>query len=77
MREPPPGGSLIVVLALQTATGISPAGAPPLRQKRAPSLVLEVIPSFEADDDRVVAELAESVADWREALGRHRRDGAV
>jgi hypothetical protein len=35
------------------------------------ALVLEVIPSFEADDGRVVAELVESVAYWREALGRH------
>jgi sugar phosphate isomerase/epimerase len=35
------------------------------------ALVLEVIPSFEADDDRVVAELVESVAYWREALDRH------
>ena len=35
------------------------------------ALVLEVIPSFEADDDRVLAELVESVAYWREALDRH------
>ena len=35
------------------------------------ALVLEVIPSFEADDDRVVAELVESIAYWREALDAH------
>ena len=35
------------------------------------ALVLEVIPSFEQDDDLVVSELAESVAHWRAALERH------
>jgi D-erythrulose 1-phosphate 3-epimerase len=34
-------------------------------------LVLEVIPSFEQDDDLVLAELVESAAHWRAALGRH------
>ena len=37
------------------------------------ALVLEVIPSFEADDDRVLADLVESVGYWREALDRHAR----
>jgi D-erythrulose 1-phosphate 3-epimerase len=32
------------------------------------ALVLEVIPSFEQDDDLVLAELAESAEHWREAL---------
>jgi D-erythrulose 1-phosphate 3-epimerase len=35
------------------------------------ALVLEVIPSFEQDDDQVLAELVESVAHWRTALDRH------
>jgi len=33
------------------------------------ALVLEVIPSFEQDDDLVLAELAESADHWRAALG--------
>ena len=33
------------------------------------ALVLEVIPSFEQDDDLVLAELAESVDYWRAVLG--------
>lgn len=37
-------------------------------------LVLEVIPTFEADDDGVVAGLVESVTYWRDALAR--RDGS-
>jgi hypothetical protein len=32
------------------------------------ALVLEVIPSFEQDDDLVLAELAESAEHWRAAL---------
>jgi D-erythrulose 1-phosphate 3-epimerase len=36
------------------------------------ALMLEVIPSFEADDNGVLAELVESVAYWRDAL-RNRR----
>ncbi|HEY2789660.1 MAG TPA: TIM barrel protein [Gaiellales bacterium] len=36
------------------------------------ALVLEVIPSFEQDDDQVVTELVESAAYWREALARRR-----
>jgi hypothetical protein len=32
------------------------------------ALILEVIPAFEASDDRVVADLAESVEYWRSAL---------
>jgi hypothetical protein len=32
------------------------------------ALVLEVIPSFEADDDVVLDELIESAGHWREAL---------
>jgi hypothetical protein len=39
---------------------------------RAVALVLEVIPSFEQDDDQVVAELVESAAYWRGALARRR-----
>jgi sugar phosphate isomerase/epimerase len=35
------------------------------------ALVLEVIPSFEQDDDEVLAELVESAAHWRAALARH------
>jgi D-erythrulose 1-phosphate 3-epimerase len=35
---------------------------------RGTTLVLEVIPPFEQDDDEVVEELQESVAYWREAL---------
>ena len=34
------------------------------------ALILEVIPTFEANDDRVVADLVESVAYWRSALAR-------
>lgn len=34
------------------------------------TLILEVIPPFEQDDDEVVAELEESVAYWRAALAR-------
>lgn len=34
------------------------------------ALVLEVIPTFEADDDGVVDGLVESVAYWRDALAR-------
>jgi sugar phosphate isomerase/epimerase len=34
-----------------------------------PVLMLEVIPSFEADDAQVLADLRESVAYWRSALG--------
>jgi D-erythrulose 1-phosphate 3-epimerase len=34
-----------------------------------PVLLLEVIPSFEADDAQVLADLRESVAYWRSALG--------
>ena len=37
---------------------------------RAVALVLEVIPSFEQDDDQVVAELVESAAYWHGALAR-------
>lgn len=33
------------------------------------ALVLEVIPTFEQDDDRVLADLAESAEHWRRALG--------
>ena len=33
-----------------------------------PALILEVIPTFEADDERVLAELKETVAHWRQAL---------
>jgi D-erythrulose 1-phosphate 3-epimerase len=36
-------------------------------------LILEVIPSFEQDDDLVLADLVESVAYWRDALARHGR----
>jgi hypothetical protein len=32
------------------------------------TLVLEVIPTFEADDDRVLADLVTSVEHWRAAL---------
>jgi hypothetical protein len=39
------------------------------------TLVLEVIPSFEADDDLVLAELVESVAHWRRALAHHAATG--
>jgi D-erythrulose 1-phosphate 3-epimerase len=35
------------------------------------ALVLEVVPAFEAEDARVVADLVESVAYWRDALERH------
>jgi D-erythrulose 1-phosphate 3-epimerase len=35
------------------------------------ALVLEVIPSFEQDDDLVLSELVESVGYWRDALARH------
>ena len=35
------------------------------------TLVLEVIPPFEQDDDEVLEELEESVTYWREALARH------
>jgi sugar phosphate isomerase/epimerase len=38
------------------------------------ALILEVIPSFEADDDSVLSELVESAAYWRNAL-RDRRAG--
>jgi D-erythrulose 1-phosphate 3-epimerase len=38
-------------------------------------LVLEVIPSFEQDDDAVVSELVESVAYWRAALAHRAADG--
>jgi sugar phosphate isomerase/epimerase len=34
------------------------------------ALILEVIPAFEADDDGVLEGLVESVAYWREAMGR-------
>jgi hypothetical protein len=37
------------------------------------ALILEVIPAFEADDDDVVREMAESVAYWRAALDEHDR----
>jgi sugar phosphate isomerase/epimerase len=32
-----------------------------------PALILEVIPTFEADDERVLADLKETVAHWRDA----------
>jgi hypothetical protein len=35
------------------------------------ALVLEVIPTFEQNDDLVLAELVESVDHWRAALERH------
>jgi D-erythrulose 1-phosphate 3-epimerase len=34
------------------------------------TLILEIIPSFEQDDDEVLADLRESVDYWREELGR-------
>jgi sugar phosphate isomerase/epimerase len=34
-----------------------------------PTLILEIIPTFEAEDERVLAELKETVAHWRHALG--------
>ena len=37
------------------------------------TLILEVIPAFEADDARVVAELQESVMYWRDAMDDFRR----
>ncbi len=40
------------------------------------ALILEVIHPFEAEDDRVLAELAESVAYWREALQAHAASAA-
>lgn len=39
---------------------------------RVVTLILEVIPAFEADDARVLDELRESVAYWKQAL--HDRD---
>ena len=35
------------------------------------ALVLEVIPSFEHDDDAVLGELVESAEHWRAALAAH------
>jgi len=35
------------------------------------ALVLEVIPPFEQDETVVLADLAESVEYWRDALTRH------
>jgi sugar phosphate isomerase/epimerase len=40
-----------------------------------PVLMLEVIPAFEADDERVLADLRESVTHWRAALAYAGRDG--
>jgi hypothetical protein len=34
------------------------------------ALILEVIPPFEQDDDAVIADMAASVAYWRDALAR-------
>ena len=38
--------------------------------KARPALIIEVIPSFEADDDMVLADLRETVAEWRSALAQ-------
>jgi sugar phosphate isomerase/epimerase len=37
-----------------------------------PTLILEIIPTFEADDERVLAELKETVVHWRRALADSR-----
>ncbi len=39
-----------------------------------PTLIIEVIPPFEADDVKVLDELRETVECWREALARGRGD---
>ena len=33
-----------------------------------PELIIEVIPAFEADDDQVLDDLRETIAQWRGAL---------
>jgi sugar phosphate isomerase/epimerase len=35
------------------------------------ALILEVVPSFEEDDERVIADIATSVGLWKDALSRH------
>jgi D-erythrulose 1-phosphate 3-epimerase len=41
------------------------------------ALVLEIIPPFEEDDDRVIDDLAVSAELWRDALQRHREAGSL
>jgi hypothetical protein len=41
------------------------------------ALVLEIIPPFEEDDDRVIDDIAVSAELWRDALQRHRAAGSL